>query len=418
MDIQLAPKKWYVKYRALLIAGALFIVLVIGLLATALSPSKLRISAADLRIAEVVRMDFVEYVNADGTLQPIQTIKVNTKEAGIVERIVAEEGSMLQAGDTILILSNVQLERTIDDERDAWSKQYNSYRERLIQMEQQSLTLRQQTLQTAYDLRRLEKQITLSREEYRMGIKSKAELELAEDEYAYRKQSAELQMKSLLQDSAMNVIRREMLEADLAAEQKKLDRSIERLADLVITAPISGQLSSIDVTPGKQIGAGTEIGEVKIMDRYKLTAQLNEYYVDKLTQGQPATITYEDKDYGLVISKIVPEVRGGTFSIEMLFADSVPDNARIGKSYQTKIELSSAVPAVLVPKGNFYPYTGGRWIYRLNADGTRATRTAISVARQNPLYYEVIDGLQPGDRVITAGYDGFGEAEEIIVAPL
>ena len=213
----------------------------------------------------------------------------------------------------------------------------------------------------------------------------------------------------------MNVIRREMLEADLAAEQKRLSRSIERLADLVITAPISGQLSSIDVNPGKQIAANTEVGEVKIMDRYKLSAQLNEYYVDKLTQGQPATIAYEDKEYSLVISKIVPEVRGGTFSIEMLFADSVRDNARIGKSYQTKIELSSAVPAVLVPKGNFYPYTGGRWIYRLNADGTRATRTAISVARQNPLYYEVIDGLQPGDRVITSGYDGFGEEEEIII---
>ena len=415
MDIQLAPKKWYDKYRAYLIAGALLLVLVIGLLFTAFGPSKLRVNASEVRIAEVVQMDFVEYVNADGTLQPIQTIKVNTQEAGIVERIVAEEGSMLHQGDTIMILTNPQLERAIDDQRDAYSKQYNSYRERLIQMEQQSLTLRQQTLQTAYDLRRLEKQIALDREEYRMGIKSKAELELAEDEYTYRKQSAELQMKSLLQDSAMNVIRREMLEADLASQQKVLERSIERLSDLIITAPISGQLSSIDVTPGKQIGAGTEIGEVKIMDRYKLSAQLNEYYVDKLTQGQPATINYEDKDYGLVISKIVPEVRGGTFSIEMLFADSVPDNARIGKSYQTKIELSSAVPAVLVPKGNFYPYTGGRWIYRLNAEGTRATRVAISVARQNPLYYEVIDGLQPGDRVITSGYDAFGEAEEVVI---
>ena len=415
MDIQLAPKKWYVKYRALLIAGALFLVLVIGLLFTAFGPSKLRISSSEVRIAEVVKMDFVEYVNADGTLQPIQTIKVNTQEAGIVERIVAEAGSMLHQGDTIMILSNPQLERTIDDQRDAYNKQYNSYRERLIQMEQQSLTLRQQTLQTAYDLRRLEKKIALDREEYRMGIKSKAELELAEDEYIYKKQNAELQMKSLLQDSAMNVIRREMLEADLASQQKVLDRSIERLSDLVITAPISGQLSSIDVNPGKQIAAGTEIGEVKIMDRYKLSAQLNEYYVDKLTQGQPATITYENKDYSLVISKIVPEVRGGTFSIEMLFTDTVPDNARIGKSYQTKIELSSAVPAVLVPKGNFYPYTGGRWIYRLNAEGTRATRVAISVARQNPLYYEVIDGLQPGDRVITSGYDGFGEAEEILI---
>ncbi|MBR4042580.1 MAG: efflux RND transporter periplasmic adaptor subunit, partial [Bacteroidaceae bacterium] len=212
MDIQLAPKKWYVKYRAYLIAGALFLVLVIGLLFTAFGPSKLRVNASEVRIAEVVQMDFVEYVNADGTLQPIQTIKVNTQEAGIVERIVAEEGSMLRQGDTIMILTNPQLERAIDDQRDAYSKQYNSYRERLIQMEQQSLTLRQQTLQTAYDLRRLEKQIALDREEYRMGIKSKAELELAEDEYTYRKQSAELQMKSLLQDSAMNVIRREMLE--------------------------------------------------------------------------------------------------------------------------------------------------------------------------------------------------------------
>ena len=144
MDIQLAPKKWYVKYRALLIAGALFLVLVIGLLFTAFGPSKLRISSSEVRIAEVVKMDFVEYVNADGTLQPIQTIKVNTQEAGIVERIVAEAGSMLHQGDTIMILSNPQLERTIDDQRDAYNKQYNSYRERLIQMEQQSLTLRQQ----------------------------------------------------------------------------------------------------------------------------------------------------------------------------------------------------------------------------------------------------------------------------------
>ena len=248
-----------------------------------------------------------------------------------------------------------------------------------------------------------------------MGIKSKAELEVSQDEYNYRKTAAELQMKSLVQDSAMNVIRREMLDADLATEQKKLLRSSERLHDLIIFATADGQLSSLSVTSGKQVGAGEELCEIKVLDSYKLQLNVSEYYIDRITTGQAATVNYGGNIYNLFVSRVIPEVNNGAFTVEMLFTDSVPQNARVGKSYLTRIELGSATTAVLLPKGDFYVKTAGKWIYKLCSDGRRAVRVPLELGLQNPMYYEVRSGLSAGDKVIVAGYDIIGDAEEIII---
>lgn len=416
MDIQLKEKAWYVKYRFHIAAAVVILSLVVYMLVLALSPSRQRVNASSVRVVNVLKGNFVEYVNSDGVLHPIQTHRINAKEGGLVQRVVADNGSVVRKGDTILVLSNPELERNIDDMRDSYRKSVNNYKERIIEMEQKSLTLQQQTLQTAYELHRLEKQYNLDCEEFRMGIKSKAELEVSQDEYNYRKRAAELQMKSLVQDSAMNVIRREMLDADLVTEKKMLQRSSERLLDLVIFATADGQLSNLSVTSGKQVGAGEELCEIKVLDSYKLRLNVSEYFIDRITVGQPATVNYGGNTYNLFVSRVVPEVNNGTFTVEMLFADSVPDNARVGKSYLTRIELGSATTALLLPKGDFYVKTAGKWIYRLCADGRRAVRVPLELGLQNPMYYEVKSGLSAGDKVIVAGYDIMGDAEEIIIS--
>lgn len=415
MDIQLKEKVWYVKYRFHIAGAAVLFLLLAYMLVIALSPSRQRVSATSVRVVEVQEGDFIEYVNSDGVLYPIQTHRINAKEGGMVQRVVADNGAAVRKGDTILLLTNSELERNIDDMRDTYHKSVNNYKERIIEMEQKSLTLQQQTLQTAYELRRLEKQYNLDCEEFRMGIKSKAELEVSQDEYNYRKKAAELQMKSLVQDSAMNVIRREMLDADLATEQKKLLRSSERLHDLIIFATADGQLSSLSVTSGKQVGAGEELCEIKVLDSYKLQLNVSEYYIDRITTGQAATVNYGGNIYNLFVSRVIPEVNNGAFTVEMLFTDSVPQNARVGKSYLTRIELGSATTAVLLPKGDFYVKTAGKWIYKLCSDGRRAVRVPLELGLQNPMYYEVRSGLSAGDKVIVAGYDIIGDAEEIII---
>ena len=413
MDIKIEKKPWYIRYRTYLIAGAAFIVFLIYVISLSLGPSKLRVDTDDIRIAEVIDGKFMEYVDVEGLVQPILTIKVNTQEAGSVARIVNEEGSMLKKGDTILVLSNPELMREIEDQRDEWENQRYSYKEREIEMEQKSLTLKQQTLQAQYEMNRLKKSFGLEKEEYQMGIKSKAQLEVSEDDYNYNLQKTTLQMESLRHDSAMTVVRKELLRNEMERGQKKYLRSMERLEGLVVRAPIDGQLSYVNATPGQQVASNSNIAEIKVLDEFKIHAQLSEYYIDRITTGLPAMVNYQGKRYPLKITKVVPEVKERMFDIDLVFTGEMPENVRVGKSFRVQIELGQPEDAIIIPRGNFYQSTGGQWIYKVNGD--KAVRTPLTIGRQNPQHYEITQGLQPGDKVIVAGYDAFGEAEELIL---
>ena len=413
MDIKLEKKPWYIRYRSYLLAGGAFVIFLIYVISLSLGPRKLRIEADNIQIAEVKNGKFMEYVDVEGLVQPILTIKVNTRESGSVERIVTEEGSMMKKGDTILVLTNPDLIREIEDQRDEWENQRYSYKEREIEMEQKSLALKQQALQTQYEMSRLQKSFGLEKEEYKMGIKSKAQLEVSEDEYNYNVKRTALQMESLRHDSAMTVVRKDLLRNEMERGQKKFLRSMDRLEGLIVRAPIDGQLSYVNATPGQQVASNSNIAEIKVLDQFKIHTQLSEYYIDRITTGLPATVNYQGKKYPLKITKVVPEVKDRMFDVDLVFTGEMPENVRVGKSFRVQIELGQPEDALVMPRGNFYQATGGQWIYKVNGD--KAIRVPLTIGRQNPQQYEVTEGLQGGDLVIVTGYDTFGEAEELIL---
>lgn len=415
MDIKIEKKPWYIRHRYYLLGGTAFVIFLIYVISLSFGPRKLRIETDNIQIAEVKNDKFMEYVDVEGLVQPILTIKINTREAGSVERIIGEEGTMMEKGDSILVLSNPDLLRSIEDQRDEWEKQRITYKEKEIEMEQKSLTLKQQTLQTQYEMNRLTKSFALDKEEYKMGIKSKAQLEVSEDEYNYKLQNSALQMESLRHDSAVTLIRKDLLKNDLEREQKKFTRSLERMNNLVVTAPIAGQLSFVKVTPGQQVASGESIAEIKVLDQYKIHTSLSEYYIDRITTGLPATINYQGKRYPLKITKVVPEVKGRMFDVDLIFTGEMPENVRIGKSFRVQIELGQPEQAIVIPRGNFYQATGGQWIYKVNASKTKAVKVPLTIGRQNPQQYEITEGLQPGELVVVTGYDTFGDAEELIL---
>lgn len=415
MDIKIEKKPWYIRHRYYLLGGTAFVIFLIYVISLSFGPRKLRIETDNIQIAEVKNDKFMEYVDVEGLVQPILTIKINTREAGSVERIIGEEGTMMEKGDSILVLSNPDLLRSIEDQRDEWEKQRITYKEKVIEMEQKSLTLKQQTLQTQYEMNRLTKSFALDKEEYKMGIKSKAQLEVSEDEYNYKLQNSALQMESLRHDSAVTLIRKDLLKNDLEREQKKFTRSLERMNNLVVTAPIAGQLSFVKVTLGQQVASGESIAEIKVLDQYKIHTSLSEYYIDRITTGLPATINYQGKRYPLKITKVVPEVKDRMFDVDLIFTGEMPDNVRVGKSFRVQIELGQPEQAIVIPRGNFYQVTGGQWVYKVNASKTKAIKVPLTIGRQNPQQYEITEGLQPGELVVVTGYDTFGDAEELIL---
>ena len=415
MDIQLKRRPWYIRYKYYLMAATVFVAFIVYVMTLSMGPRKQRIDNESIQISSVEIGRFMEYVDVEGLVQPILTIQVNTKEGGFVERIVAEEGTMLEQGDTILVLNNPELTRQINDKRDEYEKQLVNYRNQEINMEKQTLNLRQQILQAQYEQRRQQKNYELAKEEFAMGIKSKAELEVVEEEYNLKRQTTALQMEGLRYDSVTSALSRQILQTDMERERKKFAREQERLSDLVVRAPISGQLSFVQATPGQQVSGNSKVGEIKVLSQYKIHTSLSEYYIDRVTTGLPATILYQNKRFPLKITKVVPEVKDRSFDVDLVFGDEMPDNVRVGKSYRVQIELGQPEEAVVIPRGNFYQATGGQWIYKVSEDGSKAFRTPITIGRQNPQQYEVTSGLGPGDRVITTGYDQFGEAEVLVL---
>ena len=414
MDRPIEKKPAYIRYRYYILGGVAFVALLIYVSIIASGGKRLRTEAENLMIGEVASGKFLEYVDVEGIVQPILTIKVNARESGIVERIVAEEGTMLEKGDTIIVLTNPDLLRTIGDQQDEWEKQLISYKEKEIEMEQKSLDLQKQSLQTTYELNRLRKSFALDEEEFRMGVKSKAQLEVQRDEFVFKTQSTALQLEGLRHDSAATVLRKELMKSDLERERKKLERARERMDQLIVRAPMAGQLSFVKVTPGQQVGT-ENIADIKVLEPFKIHTSLSEYYIDRITTGLPATVIWQGTKYPLKITKVVPEVKDRSFDVDLVFTGERPENVRIGKSFRVQIELGQPEDALVIPRGDFFQTTGGQWIYKLNKAGDKATKVNINIGRQNPQQYEITGGLQPGDRVIVTGYSTFGDAEELIL---
>ena len=415
MDKKLPKKSFLQKYKFHLLGATIFLFFLIYVLFSVSGGRKLRVDNEKISIADVTEDKFLDYVDAEGIVHPILTIKLNAMESGMVQQIVAEEGAMLNKGDTVLVLQNPELERVIEEQQDEWEKQRVLYEEKKVEMEQKSILLRQQTLQARYELNRLEKDFELGQEEFAMGVKSKAQLDVQKEEYNYKTKSTALQLEGLRHDSAATRLHRELMDNDLERARKSTAHVRGRMDNLVVRAPISGQLSFLNVTLGQRVGQTENIGEIKVMDNFKLNTRLSEYYIDRVMVGLPASVTYQGKKYPLKVSKVIPEVKDRQFEVDLVFVGEQPDNVRIGKSFRVQVELGQPETAVVIPRGDFFQTTGGQWIYKLNKSGDRAIRTPITIGRQNPTQYEILSGLAPGDKVVVNGYANFGDVEELVI---
>ncbi len=418
MDIKLEKKRGW---RALLqkknipyaVVG-LFVMFIVAMLLRD-GRSTLRVDAQMLSISEVRQAEFNDYVRLTGSVQPITTVQLSPLEAGIVERIVAEEGEQVRRGDVIVELSNNNLSMQIlQSEADLAEKQ-NILRNTLISMEQQRLTLRQEQLQLDLEVQRKRRTFEQNDELYRNNLLARETWLQSKEDYELSLRRRELIMERQRQDSLYRTNQVVQMESDLNSMSRNMQLIRQRVDNLKVKAPIDGEVGMLDVVLGQSISSGASIGQVNDLSAFKVTVQIDEHYIDRIVRGLRASFERQDHNYQMTLSKVYPEVREGQFRADFIFSGDIPDNIRSGQTYYMNLQLGQSSDALLIPRGAFYQTTGGAWVYVLDASGERAYRRMIRIGRQNPQYYEVVEGLQAGERVITSGYENFGTNEVLIL---
>lgn len=412
MDIPLPPRPWYVKYRMYILGGAVLVALVVYALILQLGPRTLKVEIADEQIAVVTEGEFLEYIDVNGVVAPATSMRVNAIESGTVERICCHNGDVLRRGDTILVLSNPKVLEEMATERQNYDLQQMQHRQQLIEMQQKSITLRSQALQANFELKKMAQDYELAEEEARMGVKSQAQLKVARDEYDYNRRRTLLSIESLHQDSVLNVIGRQLIQQQMAMEAQKLGNSDRRRNGLTILAPADGQIGNLNAVIGGQVAAGEQVGEIGVLTDYKVTARLNEYFIDRIHTGLPASAMLKGQRHVFEVSRITPQVQDHSFAVE-LKPESEDGSFRPGQTLLLQIELGKPVRRLMIPRGSFYAQTGGQWVMLVDETGHRARRVPIKLGRQNTEHYEVIGGLRPGDRILVSGYEAFGDADVV-----
>lgn len=394
--------------------GAVFLIFVAILLLRS-NASVLRVSADVVTISNVEKGEFNDYVRLTSTAQPITTVQLSPLETGVVERIVAEEGTKVRRGDVIVEMSNNSLSMQIlQSEADLAEKQ-NILRNTLISMEQERLTLKQDKLQLDIDVDRKYRAYMRNERLYKNNLLAKEDWMQSKEDYELALNQRTLNEEKQYQDSLFRSNQVGQMEESLRSMSLNMQLIRQRVDNLKIKAPIDGEVGMLNVVLGQSVGEGTAIGQVNDLSAYKVTAQIDEHYIDRVTIGLTASFERQDNLYEMVLRKVYPEVREGQFRADFVFSGEVPENIRSGQTYYLNLQLGQPTEAVMIPRGSFYQLTGGSWIYVVNAEGTKAFRHKIRIGRQNPQYYEVLEGLDPGEKVITSSYDNFGEHDVLML---
>jgi HlyD family secretion protein len=393
--------------------GALLLVFVIYLIARP-NNKTLRVDKDTLTISSAVKGEFNDYIRISGRVQPMTTIQLSPQEGGIVEKILIEEGSPVKAGDAILILNNDNLDLQILNSEAELAEKENILRNTQIQMEQQKLDVRQNVLEYGINVERLRRAYEQQKALYEDKLIAKEDYLKAEEDYRLAKQKYDLILERSKQDSLYRGTQIDRMEESLDNMQLNMQMIRKRKSNLVVKAPIDGELGLLDVVLGQSISSGTKIGQINSVGVYKVEAQIDEHYIDRVVAGLEATFERQGETYSTVIRKVYPEVRDGKFKADFKFDGEQPDNIRAGQTYYLNLQLGQPEEAVIIPRGTFYQKTGGKWIYVVNKEGTKAVKREIRIGRQNPQYYEVLEGLEPGEKVITSGYDTYGDSDVLV----
>ena len=373
----------------------------------------MRVNSDTLTIVEVADGEFNDYIRLNGQVQPMTTIQLSPLEGGVVQEIIVEEGARVKAGEHLLVLSNDNLDLQILNSEAELAEKENLLRNTLISMEQQKLSLEQERLQLAVEVERTRRKAEAQRALYVDSLIAREEYLRAEEDYRLAQQRLQLVNHRAEQDSLYRSVQVSQMQESLHNMRLNMQMIRRRKENLTIKAPIDGELGLLDVVLGQSVSQGVKIGQINSLGSYKIEAQIDEHYIDRVVAGLEATFERRDEAYSAVIRKVYPEVRNGKFKADLKFVGEQPANIRSGQTYYLNLQLGQPEQAVLVPRGAFFQTTGGRWIYVVDADGNGATRREIRISRQNPQYYEVLEGLQPGERVITSGYEKFGDSDKL-----
>ena len=377
--------------------------------------STLRVNSATVVTALVERGEFNDYVRLTGTVQPITTVQLSPLESGVVERIVHEEGTKVKRGDVILEMSNNSLSMQIlQSEADLAEKQ-NILRNTLISMEQERLSLRQEKLQLDLEVNRLQRTYLQNKELYENDLIAKEDYLQSKENYELAVNKRELILERQKQDSLYRSSQVKQMEESLKSMELNMQLIRERVDNLKVKAPIDGEVGMLEVVLGQSLSQGMNIGQINDLSAYKVQAQVDEHYIDRVTTGLTASFERQDSKFEMMLRKVYPEVRNGQFKADFRFSDNVPENIRSGQTYYLNLQLGQPTDAAIIPRGSFFQKTGGRWIYVVDESGEKAYKREIRIGRQNPQYYEVLEGLNPGEKVITSSYDNFGENEVLIL---
>lgn len=376
--------------------------------------STLRVNQETLSISEVRAGEFNDYIRISGQVHPMTTIQLSPREAGIVEEIVIEEGTQVKAGDVIIRLSNDDLDLEILNSEANLAEKENALRNTMIQMEQEKMQLSLNILELETEVKRKGRALESQKRLFDDGLIGKEEYLRSEEDYTLFCKKLEVTIARAEQDSMYREVQIRQMEESLKNMKINMQRIRNRKANLDVKAPIDGELGLIEVGLGESVGSGMKIGQINAVGSYKIEAQIDEHYIDRVSAGLTATFERQNETFDAVIRKVYPEVRGGKFQADFKFSGEQPVNIRTGQTYYLNLQLGQPEKAILIPRGTFYQKTGGKWIYVVSPEGGKAMKREIRIGRQNPQFYEVLEGLEAGEKVITSGYDNFGDNEVLV----
>lgn len=415
MDRKIEKKFWTKKRIIQLSAVSALVIVLFYVIITTDTSSKLNVNLDRISISEVTNGPFQVYIPVTGNILPINTVYLDAVEGGRVEDVIREAGSMVEKGDTILILANTDLLLNIMNREAQLYEQRNNLRNTRLLMEQNSLALEGQLAELEFEKSSSARKFKQNKELYERGLISEEEFEVSKERFDYYDTRYDLTLKTQRQDSLFRNLQIEMLEASVDRIQNNLDFIRGNLDNLVLRAPVSGLLTSLNAEIGESKSRGERLGQIDILDGYKVRAEIDEYYIARLEAGLVAKSDLAGKTYALKVTKIYPEVREGRFQVDLEFVDDMPPDIRRGQTLHIRLALGDLTECRQVARGGFYQNTGGNWAYVLDESGDFAVKKEIKLGRMNPKMFEVLEGLEEGDRVITSSYDNFGDVDKLVL---
>lgn len=402
------PRTWAYGF-----GGALFLALIILIMSD--TGSKLNVDADKITISTVKDGEFQEFIPVTGTVLPRTTFYLDAILGGIVEKRYVEEGAMVHAGEKILKLSNSTVQLNALQQETFIYQQINDARNTRLQIEQNSISLQTSLVTANYGLINAKELFDREKKMWEKKLISQQEYEQSENNFNLALEQQVLAHRNFEQDSILKHNQLTQIANAIDRLQKNLELIRENIDNLTVRAPISGQLTSLDAETGQSKAPGDQLGQIDALDGFKVRADIDEFYIARVMKGLHATADIDGVTYHLTVTKVFAEVTGGKFQVDMEFDGKVPTGIRRGQTLQIRLQLSERTMALLLPRGGFYQKTGGQWVFILNKSGDLAVKRNISLGRQNPDYFEVLSGLNPGDRVVTSSYDNFGNADELVI---